>query len=361
MTEDSHGETDRTPAVRSAPRPTIICLTPVRNEAWILERFLRCASLWADHIIVADQGSTDGSREIALRFPKVRLIDNTERAFNEPERQQMLIAEARRIPGPRLLVALDADEFLTADFASTVEWRTILAAPPGTVIQFQWACVMPDRHRYFIYPAEFPLAFMDDGSPHQGLAIHSPRLPLPADAMRLLVHRIRVIHLSLIDPGRYASKVRWYQCWEHLQKRWNGRLARLYRFYHACDCIPEAQLHPLPDRWTDGYGGSDAFLAMDGRDHYHWDAEVLRLFQRHGTRAFRRLAVWDVDWNEVHLRIHGEPPPAPLADPRNAFERWVHRRLAATQWRHDCFAQQGSRPQRGSVRWFERLAALAGW
>ena len=31
-------------------RPKIICLTPVKNEEWILRRFLRLASLWADHI-----------------------------------------------------------------------------------------------------------------------------------------------------------------------------------------------------------------------------------------------------------------------------------------------------------------------
>jgi len=28
--------------------PTIICLTPVRNKAWILDRFLQATSLWAD-------------------------------------------------------------------------------------------------------------------------------------------------------------------------------------------------------------------------------------------------------------------------------------------------------------------------
>ena len=64
--------------------PKIICLTPVLNEAWILDRFIRCASLWADHIIIADQGSTDGSREIAQRYDKVIFIDNKKTGdFNE--------------------------------------------------------------------------------------------------------------------------------------------------------------------------------------------------------------------------------------------------------------------------------------
>jgi glycosyltransferase involved in cell wall biosynthesis len=80
--------------------PSIICLTPVKNEAWILDRFLRCASLWADYIIIADQGSTDSSREIALRYPKVVLIDNLSLEFSEVQRQQLLLDAARQIDGP---------------------------------------------------------------------------------------------------------------------------------------------------------------------------------------------------------------------------------------------------------------------
>ncbi|PYS70680.1 MAG: hypothetical protein DMF69_12770 [Acidobacteria bacterium] len=72
-------------------RPRIIVLVPVRNEAWILKTFLECASLWADHIIVADQSSTDGSTEIAAAFPKVTVIENPLPHYSEVERQQLLI------------------------------------------------------------------------------------------------------------------------------------------------------------------------------------------------------------------------------------------------------------------------------
>lgn len=53
---------------RSRSRTSVICVTPLRNEAWILERFLRAAELWADRILVPDQGSKHGSRRIAERF-----------------------------------------------------------------------------------------------------------------------------------------------------------------------------------------------------------------------------------------------------------------------------------------------------
>src|SRR5262249_2382498 len=92
-----------------APVPTTIVVTPVRKEAWILDRFLRCASLWADHIVVADQGSTDGSRAIAARHSKVTLVDNTAPGYDEGARQRLLLDAARAFPGPRVIFALDAD------------------------------------------------------------------------------------------------------------------------------------------------------------------------------------------------------------------------------------------------------------
>ena len=114
-------------------KPYIICLIPVKNEAWILDRCLQTASLWADKIIVADQMSDDGSPEIAVKYSKVQLIRNTSAQFNEPERQKLLIDAARKIPydGKKLLIALDADEMLTANLLDSPEWQTILDAPVG--------------------------------------------------------------------------------------------------------------------------------------------------------------------------------------------------------------------------------------
>jgi len=81
-------------------KPTVICLTPIKNESWILDRFIQCASLWADHIIIADQQSTDESRVIAGRYSKVTLIENSSATYSEKERQQLLLEAARKIPGP---------------------------------------------------------------------------------------------------------------------------------------------------------------------------------------------------------------------------------------------------------------------
>ncbi|MEM1060359.1 MAG: glycosyltransferase family 2 protein, partial [Verrucomicrobiota bacterium] len=200
-------------------RPTVVCLTPVKNEEWILERFLAAASLWADVIIVADQHSTDRSREIVSSFEKVQLIENPNPEFNEPERQALLITAAReRVPGPRLLLALDADEALSGNFTTSPEWERILAAAPGTSIRLHWANVTPSGQEYWSTGSLTEWGFVDDGTPHAGKTIHSPRVPVRAGGPVLDCAELHFLHLQYIDPARTASKQRWYQCYERLRQ-----------------------------------------------------------------------------------------------------------------------------------------------
>jgi hypothetical protein len=355
----------RATATVDRTRPQVVCLTPVKNEAWILERFLHCASFWADRIIVADQGSDDGSSAIAQRFPKVELIQNTARHFNELERQQLLIQAARRLPGPKLLVALDADEVLTANVLTSSEWEMALRAIPGTVINFQLPNILPDRRSYYVYPTEFSFAFMDDGTEHDGPLIHSPRVPRPQERPRLSLREIKVLHLATMDERRFRSRIRWYQCWELLHGRdvrngrWDGSLARLYRNYHRDFFVADHLVRPLPAEWIHGYGID--LLDVADRDFHRWDAEILTMFATHGTRAFRKLAIWDVDWGAMHERVHGRPSPVSLADPRSWLDRWIQRWLERTQPAYSHGAAPLPWTARLRHRLLERSLALAGW
>lgn len=313
------------------PAPKLICMTPVKNEAWILERFLHCASVWADHIIVADQGSDDGTREIARSFPKVTLVENTSETFCEIHRQKLLISEARKIDGPKVLFALDADEIFTADFIGSDDWRDAIASPPGTVLDFRWACVLPDGKTYYEYPADFPFGYVDDGAEHvQGRVIHGPRVPIRDDSPRKPMG-MRVMHLSVLDAGRFKSKVRWYQTWEFLNKDWGERYLELYRIYHRDHHINKTRIKPLPSEWLDGYGSEVDLLDNKSKPFYHRDLDLLKLFDEHGTAKFHRLNVWDVDWNEIYRQAYGQPPSTPYDDPRTWVERLVHRWMERTQ------------------------------
>lgn len=65
-------------------QPNLVVLTPVRNEAWILPRFLTVTAKLADAIIVLDQNSTDGSVEICQAHPKVHLLRNPTLVMTKP-------------------------------------------------------------------------------------------------------------------------------------------------------------------------------------------------------------------------------------------------------------------------------------
>ena len=64
----------------------IVVVTQVKNEEWILERFLALTSRFADAIVVADQRSTDRSREIYAQFSKSHPIDRHESLLPEKRR-----------------------------------------------------------------------------------------------------------------------------------------------------------------------------------------------------------------------------------------------------------------------------------
>ncbi len=331
-------------------KSTIICLTPVKNEAWILHRFLKCTSLWADHIIIADQQSTDGSQEIANQYPKVKLIENSSPVFNEPERQKLLIEEARKIPGKKLLIALDADEMLTANFMNSSEWNTILYAPIGTVIQFDRVNLLSDMCSHWIGEYNFPCAFVDDGSEHIGNKIHSPRIPSPTIAHRLILRDIKLLHYQFTDWERMRSKHRWYQCWERINQP-SKRALNLYRQYHHMYTIDQ-KIQSNPSEWLDGYDNEGIDMtSIYSNQPYWWDREVLDLFSKYGLKTFKQLNIWDVDWAVLSKKISPENKCYEYEDPRSSLEKYIHIWLEKTQDKSDKLL----------VRLMQKILSITGW
>lgn len=309
----------------------IICLTPVKNEAWILKKFLVTTSLWADHIIIADQNSTDGSIEIAQAFPKVILIRNTSKYFNEPERQKMLINEARKIEGDNILIALDADEILTADSINNPEWNIIKELDKGTVISFVWANLLPLKNIYWTAPNKMQFGFVDDGSVHAGTVIHSTRIPVPQDKKEYYPVNIKVMHFQYANWERMKSKHRWYQCWELINSP-KRSIIGIYRQYHHMYAIKKSQFKNIPNEWFSEYKKMSLdFSDMAVEKFYYWDYEVISLFKKYGLSFFSRIDIWDIDWNEVIVEDNNIKKNI-FQDPRNIYDKLILRWLAKTQY-----------------------------
>lgn len=60
-----------------------VCVTPTKNESWIIKSFLGAALYWADHVIVADQGSTDGTLQQLQNTPGVEAVINDSPVYDE--------------------------------------------------------------------------------------------------------------------------------------------------------------------------------------------------------------------------------------------------------------------------------------
>ena len=306
--------------------PKLICLTPVLNEAWILERFLKCASLWADHIIIADQGSTDGSVEIAKRYDKVIFIDNTNNGdFNEMKMRAPLFEEANKIEGPKILIGLDADEILTPNFDSP-EWDTIRNAKPGTIISFPIYNLLPTG-KYWNF-GDIYCGYVDDGTPYTTGLVHCPRIIMPSGHDVLLCHDICLLHYKFMDSERMKERNRWYQCFEHINKE-NTPVA-IFRRYHHLEAIPGSEHLTCPQWWKDCYIKYNIEItSVLHHSEPRWNKQILEYFNTYGTKHFRHLNIWDINWNEK-ADLLGVEHKESFSDPRRPWEKAVNRWLMST-------------------------------
>lgn len=312
-------------------KPICIVMTPVRNEAWVLRAFLEATSIWADYIIIADQMSTDGSREIAQEYPKVVLIDNNNPDFNEAERQAMLVAKAREVAAGRdtLLWGLDADEVLAANTFETEDWKRILNSKKGDVFWFKWAEICQNQKEYWISKnTYYPWLFHDDGKePHGNYVrnMHSMRIPYPKEEKHMYyVDDFRVLHLAYLNKHRVESKRRFYQFvdWE-MNQRHPVTLSRSYTQTKLTEQIISISQDFLYHKDKDGF---DLLEMVDiNVAKCYMDEYIVKRLSRHPIKELRKLDIWD----KVFLKTYS------LDDPRRLVDKLVHGYLRKTTKKSD--------------------------
>ena len=311
-------------------KPKLICLTPVKNEAWCLDVFLKATSMWADYIIIADQGSTDASREIAKSYPKVILIDNPDEGLHETNRQRLLFAAARKIPGEKVFIALDADEVFTANFMETKDWQKITHAQRGDVFTFKWANIDKNGEYYHVPSIPFQWGIYDDGTnpPKEGY-IHIARVPWPENSMPREIHikDFYVMHLMRLNYSRVFSKHRFYQCTTLINEP-KTSLVRMHRAYYDIDAMVK-DYYKIPDYFISNYNTQNinVFTDLDLTEPFYWqDVEVYKFFNKKGIQYFSGLDIFQKEW----LNKMNKTQNAKYKDPRHLGYKILHYYLRVT-------------------------------
>jgi hypothetical protein len=306
--------------------PLKIVLTPVRNEAWVLRAFLEATSLWADYIVIADQMSTDGSREIAKEYSKVILIDNDRKEMHQAATRRLLFEEAKKIEGDKILFALDADEFLAGDFVNSEAWRMIMDSQPNDAFCWRWMNLNgEDRNKCSVGPYYYWAVHTSDDlwdGVFPDNYIHEWRLPWPPQASDDNKHELDglfSIHLAWVNQNRQHNKERFYQVSTVAKEPKKSKVA-LFRHYHV---EVSQEYSKLPENAYRLYEncGLDVWKYIDlGDEGEYYTSEVLRFFERDGMSNYAMLDIWDEDW----MKRNG------LIDPRHRLQKMLLAYLRST-------------------------------
>ena len=299
-------------------RPTMIVITPVRNEAWVLDAFLTCTSSWADYIILADQHSNDGTREIAAKYEKVILIDNPTKEWHENICRARLLEEAAKIPGDKMIFGLDADEFLSEGFEKTETWRQIVNSHENEIFCFKWLNLFDDfktveyTDGHFDWLAHFDesVDVVEEYKKREKHAIHCSRVPcLETERCRyIMVNDMWVVHLAKLNHERIQQKFDFYQvtCVDKNKDRPNP--IRLYRGYNKYYPDNITRLETPVKLCCMGSSEDYSYLVKTSDYGKHYVDEMVEVFEREGTDKFLKLCIWD----NPHLVEAGVTPKIPL-------------------------------------------------
>ena len=244
----------------------IIALVPVRNEAWVLEHSLACWSGFCDVVIVNDQMSTDSTREICRRFPKVVLLETTStgrqtRWPGSPSRRGGGCSMPRAsYDGNNLLWCTDADELTPPTLARAFFEQHAEELAPGRVIECRfynlWNSLDEVPQDLSVYgPRWKPMGFVDDrivDYPRGAVRpLHEPRMPIEPGETALRAEALPVLHLQWTMWQRNQMKQAWYRCIDFMDKRMTA--AEVNAFYSIT--LPESYVHTedLPDDLASGY------------------------------------------------------------------------------------------------------------
>lgn len=289
----------------------IVCLMPVRNEAWILGLSARAVLMWADELIILNHASHDNTRLIIgslwEEYPD-RICIMTEAAleWEEMRHRQALLTRAR-LQSATHIVLVDADEVLTGPLIPLIR-EDILHMPSKTIFQLPWIQLrggITEYHSYGIWAEQnVSFAFVDRPEYHwvqrDGYDFHH-RHPIGAQMLPFRpIPRKRggLMHLQMASERRLKAKQALYKMTEVI--RWPGRstVADINAMYNVA-VYGQAEyrrdpfiMAPVPNEWWAPY--ADLMRYLKWHDEPWQEAECRRLWAEHGPDKFKGLDLYGV-------------------------------------------------------------------
>jgi len=266
-------------------------LTPVKNEGHLLGAFLDHHACLFDKIIIADQGSSDGTWEIAASHPKVVAIRNANVAYNENMRRQLLLQEARKLDPSALLVGLDADEFMLVHEAKWAalckKWVTEFS---NHSIEFPWMCLAPKGVEWFALRNTFCRPC--DGGHLLEMAFHQPRVPLGPESY--FCDEICILHLNLLWPRRQQMKTWWYAAVE--ANSFGSVSIDTRRMYQRSGRGDFPNRQRVPSQYQPRVAAILAQVDLcDTWDTWHKE-QVMDILQGDSAGKLKSAPIWDYPW-----------------------------------------------------------------
>ena len=299
-------------------RPTIIVITPVRNEAWVLDAFLTCTSSWADYIILADHHSEDNTREIAKKSEKVILIDNPTFEWYEAQCRTRLLEEACKIPGDKVIFGLDADEFLSEGFEKTESWKRIVGSQENEIFCFNWLNLFDNfktaeyTKMHFEWAAHFvdSVDVVEEYKRRETRAVHCMRVPcLETDVCKyVFVDDFWIVHLAKLNHEKIRQKYDFYQVTWLDKNKEKADPINMYREYSKYYPDNIVHLDKPVKLCCMGDNKDYAYLVQTSDYGKHYVDEMVRVFEREGIDKFAKLCIWD----NPYLNAAGLSPKLPL-------------------------------------------------
>lgn len=295
-----------------------IVLIPVKNEEWILDQTLKNTAPYVDMVIVADQDSTDRTVEICKQFPNVKVIRNTFQGGHSNKVRWLLLDEARKSEGDKLIICIDADEMISPK--GIEEMKKIISekrAEKGDVFKLRWIQLWKSMREYREegfwtngWANDLKnIAFIDNEKINEYrkefvINDHTSRVPDTNIGKEITVS-YPLLHFHFVAWERTQLKQAWYSCSELIEGSRNAK--QINNTYRGTLISKNAKIIPTEKWWYDGLAVDEQKL-MNVRENWHLK-EIISWFDKYGIKFFEPLQIWNIKkLHDIFVKRVGREP-----------------------------------------------------